>query len=206
VASLVGRNTTYYNLSENGCSRDANMAEDRELKAIKTIIELMQPLDELGRSRVLEYVLKRLDMCAFQSEVATVQEEATAPPSSVFATRPVKDIRSLTAEKQPRSANEMVALIAYYLSELAPGTEAAQTINVETIRKYFKMAAFPMPRVPKAALTNAAAAGYLENVSRGEYRLNPVGYNLVVHALPRSSGSGARPASGKNRRSKNKRR
>jgi hypothetical protein len=27
----------------------------------------------------------------------------------------------------------------------------------------------------------------LENVSRGEYRLNPVGYNLVVHGLPRSN-------------------
>jgi len=164
------------------------MEEDLELKAIKTIIELMKPLDETGRSRVLEYVLKRLDMSAFQSEVTTVSE-GDAPGSSVFAGGPVKDIRSLTAEKQPRSANEMVALIAYYLSELAPATEASPSVNVEMIRKYFKMAAFPMPRVPKAALTNAAAAGYLENVSRGEYRLNSVGYNLVVHALPRSSTS-----------------
>jgi hypothetical protein len=164
------------------------MAEDLELKAIKTIIDLMKPLDDTGRSRVLEYVLKRLDMSAFQSDVATVSEVATSG-SSVFAGGPVKDIRSLTAEKQPRSANEMVALIAYYLSELAPASEASPIVNVEMIRKYFKMAAFPMPRVPKAALTNAAAAGYLENVNRGEYRLNPVGYNLVVHALPRSSAS-----------------
>jgi hypothetical protein len=165
------------------------MAEDLELKAIKTIIDLMKPLDETGRSRVLEYVLKRLDMTAFQSEPAIVAEGVTAP-SSAFAGGPVKDIRTFTAEKQPRSANEMVALIAYYLSDLAPATEASPTVNVDKIRKYFKMAAFPMPRVLKAALTNAAAAGYLENVSRGEYRLNSVGHNLVVHGLPRGSGAG----------------
>jgi hypothetical protein len=165
------------------------MAEDLELKAIKTIIDLMKPLDETGRSRVLEYVLKRLDMTAFQSEPAIVGESVAAP-SGAFSGGPVKDIRTFTAEKQPRSANEMVALIAYYLSDLAPATEASPTVNVEKIRKYFKRAAFPMPRVLKAALTNAAAAGYLENVSRGEYRLNSVGHNLVVHGLPRSSASG----------------
>jgi hypothetical protein len=77
-----------------------------------------------------------------------------------MATGPVvTDIRTLTAEKQPRSANEMVALIAYYLSEMADESEISSTVNVEQIRKYFKMAQFPMPRVPKSALTNAAAAG-----------------------------------------------
>ena len=114
------------------------------------------------------------------SEIGIVGRGTTAPA--------VKDIRTLTAEKQPRSANEMVALIAYYLSELAPEGDRSPTVNVGLIRKYFKMAAFPMPRAPQNALTNAAAAGYLENVSRGEYRLNPVGYNLIVHGLPRGSG------------------
>ncbi len=175
------------------------MAEDLELKAIKTIIELMKPLDETGRSRVLEYVLKRLDMSALQTEPPIISENTSAPTAYAGRSSAIVDIRTLTAEKQPRSANEMVALIAYYLSELASQPEASPTVNVETIRKYFKMAAFPMPRVPKAALTNATAAGYLENVSRGEYRLNPVGYNLIVHGLPRSSAS--RPVT-KNRRNK----
>ncbi|MCP3444079.1 hypothetical protein [Bradyrhizobium sp. CCGUVB14] len=169
------------------------MAEDPELKAIRTIIELMQPLDETGRSRVLEYVLKRLDMGTFQSdglisEMATV---ATVPYET--RTSPIKDIRTLTAEKQPRSANEMVAVIAYYLSEVASPAEASSTINVETIRKYFKMAAFPMPRAPTSALTNAAAAGYLENTSRGEYRLSAtiwlctLSHDLMRHNLQQNS-------------------
>jgi hypothetical protein len=173
--------------------------DDLELKAIKTIIDSLKPLDETGRSRVLEYVLKRLDMTAFQSEpTAVVAEGGTG--GGVFSGGPVKDIRSFTAEKQPRSANEMVALIAYYLSDLAPATEASQTVNVEMVRKYFKQAGFPMPRVLKSALTNAAAAGYLESVSRGEYRLNSVGHNLVVHGLPRGTASGSIGKAPRNRR------
>jgi hypothetical protein len=162
------------------------VSKDRELLAISSIIDLLKPLDQTERSRVLEYVLKRLEMGAVSStQTASTNITGIAEPSA-SGTFGVTDIRSLTAQKQPRSANEMVALIAYYLSELAPDVERSTTVNVETIRKYFKMAAFPMPRVPKNALTNATAAGYPENVSRGEYRLNPVGYNLVVHGLPRS--------------------
>jgi hypothetical protein len=171
-------------------TRGSNMpAKDKELNAISAIIDLLKPLDATERSRVLEYVLKRLEMGTVRAASAA-PSEGTPPSVRSTTTHGVVDIRSLTAEKQPRSANEMVAVIAYYLSELAPESEVSQTVNVETIRKYFKMAGFPMPRVPKNALTNATAAGYLENVSRGEYRLNPVGYNLVVHGLPRSSGSG----------------
>jgi hypothetical protein len=160
--------------------------KDKELTAISSIIELLNPLDPTERGRVLEYVLKRLEMDTVRAGPTIASELGTS--SGLSSAGPmITDIRSLTAEKQPRSANEMVALIAYYLSELAPENDRLQTVNVDTIRRYFKMAAFPMPRSPKNALTNASAAGYLENASRGEYRLNPVGYNLVVHGLPRAS-------------------
>lgn len=157
-------------------------AKDKELEAISSIIDLLKPLNSIARSRVLEYVLKRLDM---EAVGATVSAEAPAKPHGTTST--ITDIRALTAEKQPRSANEMVALVAYYLSELAPEDETSRTVNVDMVRKYFKMARFPLPRSPQSALPNAVAAGYLENVARGEYRLNPVGYNLIVHGLPRSS-------------------
>jgi hypothetical protein len=159
-------------------------AKDKELEAISSIIDLLKPLNAVAKSRVLEYVLKRLNMEAIHA-ISPGAIEQTGSPQGV--TPAVTDIRALTAEKQPRSANEMVALIAYYASELAPEGERSRTINVEMVRKYFKMARFPMPRAPQSALPNAVAAGYLENVSRGEYRLNPVGYNLIVHGLPRSS-------------------
>lgn len=163
--------------------------KDKELQAIGSIMGLLTPLDEGERSRVLEYVLKRLEMATIRTPGINQREipnSATASSTS----RTVTDIRTLTAEKQPRSVNEMVALVAYYLSELSSDGERSDTVNADTIRRYFKMAGFPLPSVLRNVLPNASAAGYLENVSRGEYRLNPVGYNLVVHGLPRSSGPG----------------
>lgn len=174
------------------------VAKDKELSAISSIIDALAPLDNVGKSRVIEYVLKRLDMSAISSTSTPSVERDIAGLSSAYSAKP--DIRTLTVEKQPRSANEMVAVIAYYLSEVAPEEESSSTVNVDLIRKYFKMAKFPMPRVPKSALTNAAAAGYLENASRGEYKLNPVGYNLVVHGLPRSNSSSQELKSSSNRK------
>jgi hypothetical protein len=177
-------------------------AKDKELEAIGAIIRLLDPLNDGERSRVLEYVLKRLEMATVSAPTRASSQPAEG---SGATSRPVNDIRSLTAEKQPRSANEMVALIAYYLSELAAPDERVETVNVDIIRRYFKMAGFPLPSVLRNVLPNVAAAGYLENVSRGEYRLNPVGYNLVVHGLPRSGSPGPATQSKKVRKVTRKR-
>jgi hypothetical protein len=88
--------------------------KDKELEAISSIIDLLKPLNSVARSRVLEYVLKRLEMEAVGASAAP------EPMSKSQATvSPIADIRALTAEKQPRSVNEMVALVAYYVSELS---------------------------------------------------------------------------------------
>jgi hypothetical protein len=174
-------------------------AKDKELEAISSIINLLKPLNAVAKSRVLEYVLKRLNMDAVHAISAA--DSAVGPPKlGAPQLGTVTDIRALAAEKQPRSASEMVALVAYYVSELAPEGESSPTINVEMVRKYFKIARFPLPRAIGSALPNAVAAGYLQNVSRGEYQLNPVGYNLVVHGLPRSNR--AKPGDGDQRKAR----
>jgi hypothetical protein len=179
------------------------ISQDKELKAISSIIALLKPLDPNERSRVLEYVLKRLEMATVSmSAVGAISAVESVPGLSSDASRfRTKDIRSFTAEKQPRSITEMVAVLAYYLAELAPDTERSHTINTDAVKRYFKMAGFPLPTVLRSAVTNAAAAGYLENVGKGEYRLNPVGYNLVVHGLPKG---GTAPAAAPKPRLKRK--
>ena len=175
---------------------------DRELEAIRTVVDALEPLEDQERSRVLEYVLKRLQMATIRAPVTT--PAASQAASAVSTERAVTDIRSLKEEKQPRSANEMAALVAYYLSELAPSGERSETVNTAALRRYFKMAGFRLPSQPRQTLPNATAAGYLENAGRGEYRLNPVGYNLVVHGLPRESGSsgGGGPSARRGRKKK----
>lgn len=94
------------------------------------------------------------------------------------------DIRSLKAEKKPHSATEMACLVAYYLQELSPKNDRKQKISVQDVDKYFKQANFKLPKRLDQLLVNAKASGYFESAGRGEYKLNAVGYNLVVHGLP----------------------
>ncbi len=166
---------------------------DKELAAIGSIITTLQPLTAEERSRVLEYVLKRLQMSTVRPPSIVGEGQVSTP--SLQGSERVVDIRSLKEQKQPRSVNEMAALVAYYVSELASPGEHRDTVNIDSIRRYFKLAGFRLPKNLQNTLVNAATAGYLDNVSRGEYRLNPVGYNLVVHGLPRGTGRGTSAAS-----------
>jgi len=83
----------------------------------------------------------------------------------------------------------MAALVAYYVTELAPGSYRKSSINADDIKKYFKDAHYPLPSSSQMTLVNAKNSGYLESSGTGQYRLNPVGYNLVVHNLPAKKSS-----------------
>jgi hypothetical protein len=161
---------------------------DDELQAIEALIKALTPLDREARERVLEYTFKRLDLTRATPEIRPSAVVEARPPSdsSPKPLASVSDIRSLRAQKQPRSANEMAALVAYYLSELAPESERRDVVSTADIEKYFKQAGHQLPRVPAQTLKNAAAAGYFDSAGRGAYKLNPVGYNLVAHNLPRA--------------------
>jgi hypothetical protein len=87
----------------------------------------------------------------------------------------------------------MAALVAYYLSELAGDDERKDAINAADLEKYFKQAGFKLPKAIPQTLLNAAAAGYFDALGNGQYKLNPVGYNLAVHGLPRSQRPRPRP-------------
>ena len=106
------------------------------------------------------------------------------------------DIRSLKEEKQPSSAREMACIVAYYLENLAPSNERKTSITADDIDKYFKQANYPVPSAKGQLLLDVKLAGYFDSVDRGTYKLNPVGYNLVAHSLPKATGSSAsRPRS-----------
>jgi hypothetical protein len=163
---------------------------DRELKAMSTILRAFEGLDGESIQRVLDYVMGRLSIDlptrgAFPTAVST----NTAPDG---AERRQVSIRDLKNEKQPSTSNQMAALVAYYLSELAPVAERKDTVSTADLEKYYKQAGFRLPSALHKTLRNATASGYFDAISSGRYRLNPVGYNLVVHGLPR--GGEAHPA------------
>ncbi len=164
---------------------------DPELQAIQHVVEALEPLDPDARTRVLVYIFQRLNLSL--SNVTNSAPPIAAPiiavsrwriptPASTFT-----DIRTLKAAKQPKSDNQMAALVAYYLRELAPIGDRKQAISHEDIEKYFKQAGYPLPKRIVMTLTNAKSAGYFDSAGSGLFNLNPVGHNLVVHGMPSSS-------------------
>jgi hypothetical protein len=165
--------------------------DDQELRAIQQVIAALSELDSGARARVINYVFQRLGIASPAALVETALPGA-APTQGVEAGvgvpqpgRRQVDIRTFGQEKSPRSANERVAVVGYYLSELAPGDERKVEITAADITKYFKQAAFPLPGAARMTLVNAKNAGYLDaGADKGTYKLNPVGHNLVAHSLP----------------------
>ena len=163
-------------------------SDDRELEAISSILEALDELDGESIQRVLDYVFSRLSIPASSTMSSHVPRALSTIPSPLepsARSRP-PSIRDLKEEKQPESANQMAALVAYYLSEVLSSDEAKEAVNTADLEKYFKQAGFKLPKTLSMTLSNATAAGYFDSLGGGLYKLNPVGYNLVVHALPRS--------------------
>ena len=174
---------------------------DPELQAMQLVIKALESLDPDARTRVLAYVFQRLGLSLAAPNTTPASSEAQ-PPLTVAASptvpmpmgAAVADIRSLKEAKQPKSDNQMAALVAYYLKELAPAKDRKDAVSQGEIERYFKQAGFPLPKTLRVTLTNAKNAGYFDSAGVGLYKLNPVGHNLVAHGMPSSSGGGNRRA------------
>jgi hypothetical protein len=167
---------------------------DNEIEAIRAILNALEPLDSGSRESVLDYVLKRLGLQREgpASTPSTQHTPPTTPPHAPLQppASPQQHIKELREEKKPRSAIEMAVIVAYYLAHLAPATERKSTVVTSDLDTYFKIAEFKLPRRQEFTLVNAKNAGYFDSVGGGEYKLNAVGHNLVVHSMPRKGNEG----------------
>ena len=187
-------------------SSDNATENDPELQAITAIVGALKPLDDDGRERVLDYALRRLGLRAVdkrRKETELLPGEPVAARAEQPGSATIHDIRTLREQKEPKSAIEMAALVGYYLAHLSPEVDRRADITSADIRKYFHDANFPLPESPSMTLVHARNAGYFDvGATKGSYRLNPVGHNLVAHRLPAAASTGGRSTS---RRSTSKR-
>lgn len=164
-------------------------------QAIDKGIEALEGLDQGARQTALAAICSHLNLAAPSESLqhsASRQQAADAlavhsenPPSSTAPATRLVDIRTLKTEKKPNSARQMACLVAYYLSECAPEGERKEAVTPSDLEKYFKQAGYRLPSSMKDILPNAKKAGYFESGgSRGSYKLNAVGHNLVVHSMP----------------------
>lgn len=180
------------------------MAVDGKTKslgqAIDEIINALAGVNEKDKLVAINAACSHLSIKYALSENIPIARTTAAPASvplqkeaqnvvspNVQNSSHIGDIRSLKEEKNPASAREMACIVAYYLQTSAPANEQKEEISIADIKKYFKQAGFPLPKAIEKVLQDAKSGGYFDSASRGLFKLNPVGYNLVVHGLPRDS-------------------
>lgn len=160
----------------------------------RAIDEMISALSDLSsdaeRRNAIQTVLNHFKLAEPPVSPPSRELGESVAPEVKTGTTKVNDIRAFKEEKRPTTANEMAAVVAYYLQELAPPEGRKREVDVQDVVEYFKQAGFPLPAATKQILLNAKAAGYFKAVGGGKFTLNPVGYNLVAHNLPR----GERPA------------
>jgi hypothetical protein len=174
----------------------------QEIDALTVTVQALRPLAPEVRQRIIDAAFALLGTGPRSGVPVGERVDRPGKDESKANTQvKVIDIRTLRELKQPRSANEMAALVAYYLQEEAPLIERKNLVNSADIKQYFKQAHFRLPGRANMALVNAKNAGYLDMMGTSEYRLNAVGYNLVAHSLPRKGGEAIVPARGRAKRS-----
>ena len=171
-------------------------------QAIDQIINALEALELDARKTAIEAACAHLKITFPQASPgvtpekrASLRNDEAGDPGGGSATNLVQpparsDIRSLRAEKNPKSAREMACVVAFYLQELAPETERKDSISASDLDRYFKQANFKLPEKIGQVLPDAKGAGYFDSAARGAYKLNAVGYNLVAHKLPAQQAGG----------------
>lgn len=160
-------------------------------QAIDGVIDALKSLDDASRLTVIKAACDHLKIA--MPKLSDADGLGNVERQAHIKDR-ISDITTFRQEKQPASGNEMAAVTAYFLSELAPADEQKKEVRTEDMEKYFKQAGYPLPQQPAMLLQNAKNAGYFDSASRGGYKLNAVGYNLVAHNLPRGSTASPVPA------------
>lgn len=160
--------------------------------AIDDIVSALEALEPNARTTAVTAACAHLRISTGTgppSDSGQFDTRGQPPADHVVAPAPspskVTDIKTFKDDKKPRSATEMACVVAYYLLELLPHGERKDKMTTKDIERYFKQAKFPLPKVLRQVLRNAKAGGYFDSVGTGAYKLNPVGYNLVAHTLPR---------------------
>lgn len=160
-------------------------------QAIDQIISALEALEQDARNTAIAAACAHLNLKMSPDtqghggadHLAAQAVAAIAPHAHAYHGKKV-DIRSLKEEKSPDSAKQMACIVAYYLQDLAPDAERKDTVSTQDIEKYFKQANFKLPKNVEQVLVSAKRSGYFETAARGQYKLNAVGYNLVVHGMP----------------------
>lgn len=164
-----------------------------DFEAVRLVIDALEPFDPKERERIIRWAAEKLGMVAPPPASSGAAALSLAPqPSAPLAAGPAvsKDIKSFVLQKNPRSDNQMAAVVAYFHHFEASPSERKESIGKEDLINACRKSDRNRPKRPEQVLVNTYHAGLLDKAgTAGQYRLNSVGENLVAMVLPEQRAS-----------------
>lgn len=181
------------------------MATKSDFMAAEEIKAILHGRDKIEQERIIRWVAESLSLAATSSlspgnpsspvAASTTPQPNVQPPGS--SPLRSKDIKTFVKEKNPRHDVQFAAVAAYfYRFECPERKEVIVPKDLDDAGRQSRGYGF---KAPLTTLNNAVALGYFDRASRGEFKLNAVGENLVAMTLP---SSGAEGKGGKPRRAR----
>lgn len=164
------------------------MAEHSEddLDAVRRIAAALLPFSPDDQRRILRWVQEKIGLGETTALPPRSGGDVTVVSLGSKAERP-RGVRAFMDEKQPSSANQFAAAVAYYLAFEATGDERKEEISASDLQEAARLSGRRRLVNPNLTLHNASRLGYLDKGrGRGAFRINTVGENLVAMAMPGS--------------------
>ncbi|NGZ97377.1 MAG: hypothetical protein CV089_14885 [Nitrospira sp. WS110] len=155
-----------------------------DFEAVRRVIEALEPFDAKERERIIRWATEKLGMVAAPPAPGPAAVNLPLRPDVLMHATP-KDIKAFVLQKNPRSDNQLAAVVAYYHHFEALPAERKESIGKDDLIDACRKSDRKRPKRPQQVLVNTYHAGLLDKAgAAGQYRLNSVGENLVAMVLP----------------------
>lgn len=140
------------------------------------------------RLLAVKFAMETLGLQSPTGQAQVLQTPAQPAPSSQHTVpsvpAPQSDIKTFTTMKAPKTDTQFAAVVAYFYQFEAPSNQRRESINDAAMKEAARLAGRRQAPKWKFTLQNARNAGYLDAAGDGNYKLSPVGENLVAITLP----------------------
>ena len=170
---------------------------DNDFDIAKSIHELLVPLPEDRRQRILRWIAETLNVTLhthpktppLPAAVNEPHEDSIRPQvetnsSAIPQSNASLDIKTFVEKKAPKNDVQFATVVAYYYRFEAPPAERSETVTTDMLLNSTRLTGRTRLASPRNTLNNAKSLGYLDGAGRGMFRINTVGENLVAVTLP----------------------
>ncbi|MCX6737754.1 MAG: hypothetical protein NTX26_03435 [Candidatus Parcubacteria bacterium] len=163
----------------------ANKPQD-EFDAMRIVEEAIKSFSPEEQSRIIKVISEKLGIFIKPEGQDVVENKRImdAVQDKAVVQNQTKDIKTFIEAKNPRTDKEFATVVAYYYQ--FESLEKKDSISKKDLIEATRLADWERLSRPDQTLVNATNSGLLDNISRGQYRINSVGENLVAMTLPNS--------------------